>query len=202
MSWLQYKKLLAGAADWVDLDRYVLFSLLWIYINIYIYILIYPIISQYLLCHNKIFSTNRYESVEDKVANHDDANYLYLVARGDAFDLDVDSSSLGLLGTLNLADKIKHLGNKEKNGDVNNGRPAAQVCAPRAGASGAKLLRIDTAKLLGLMEEDEAMADSIKSIVLADMQEKLLDFVVSSQSSASAAQDENPQLPGEVAFVQ
>ena len=164
MSWLQYKKLLAGTADWVDLDRY--------------------------------------ESVEDKVPDHDDAKYLYLVARGDAFDLDVDSSSLGLMGTLNLADKIKHLGRKEKNGDANNGRRPgpAQVCAPRAGASGAKLLRIDTTKLLGLMEADEAMADSIKSIVFADMQEKLMDFCVSSQSAA--AQEENPQLPGEVAFVQ
>ena len=123
------------------------------------------------------------------------------MARGDAFDLDVDSSSLGLLGTLNLADKIKHMGNKEKKGDANNGRPAAQVCAPRAGASGAKLLRIDTTRLLGLMEDDEAIADSVKSIVFADMQEKLMGFVASSQS-ASAAHDENPQLPGEVAFVQ
>ena len=54
---------------------------------------------------------------------------------------------------------------------------------------------------LTLNEDDEAIADSVKSIVFADMQEKLMGFVASSQS-ASAAHDENPQLPGEVAFVQ
>lgn len=174
MPWLQYRKMLAEAADWIDLDPY--------------------------------------EGVEDKVSDHDDGNFLYLVARGDAFDLDVESSSLGLMGTLNLADKIKHAGNNNKTNansntdpassssdqaeDANAGRRPAQVCAPRAGASGAKLLRISTPKLLNLMKADEIMAESVKSIVLADMQEKLMGFV-SSQNA-----DENPQLPGEVAFVQ
>ena len=153
MPWLQYKKMLAKAADWIDLDQY--------------------------------------ESVEDKVDDHDDGNFLYLVARGDAFDLDVDSSSLGLMGTLNLADKIKH-------GNNNTNNPA-QICAPRAGASGAKLLRIDTTKLLDLMKTDEVMAESVKSIVFADMQEKLMGFV---SSQAAHGNDENPQLPGEVAFGQ
>lgn len=167
MPWLQYKKMLAEAADWIDLDQY--------------------------------------EGVEDKVDDHDDGNFLYLVARGDAFDLDVDSSSLGLMGTLNVADKIKH-GNKntnttdpassDQNKNANAGRRPAQVCAPRAGA---KLLRIDTTKLLDLMEADEVMAESVKSIVFADMQEKLMGFV---SSQAAQGYDENPQLPGEVAFVQ
>jgi hypothetical protein len=172
LPWLQYRKILAEAGSWIDLDRY--------------------------------------ESVEDKVDDHDDANYLYLVARGDAFDLDVDSSSLGLLGTLNLADKIKHhhRGARTTNGGgkatipPDESRPPAQACAPRAGASGAKLLRIDTTKLLDLMDKDEVLADSVKAVVFADMQEKLMGLVQSKSADHHPhVRDENPQLPGEVMFV-
>ena len=43
----------------------------------------------------------------------------------------------------------------------------------RAGPSGATLLRLDAALLLKLMDDDDALADGIRSIVFAGMQDKL-----------------------------
>merc|ERR1711966_464824 len=43
----------------------------------------------------------------------------------------------------------------------------------RAGPSGVTLLRLDADRLLRLIDDDEALADGIRSIVFAGMQDKL-----------------------------
>lgn len=62
----------------------------------------------------------------------------------------------------------------------------------RAGPSGATLLRLDAVRLLRLMEDDDALAEGIRSIVFAGMQEKLLRVMAEDSNSAPKEEEMQP----------
>ena len=60
----------------------------------------------------------------------------------------------------------------------------------RAGPAGATLLRLDAARLLKLMDDDDALADGIRSIVFAGMQDKLRRVLQEDNTSSTSSGDE------------
>ena len=80
--------------------------------------------------------------------------------------------------------------NKNVNGDHKESSPNTFTTTKiRAGPSGATLLRLDAARLLKLMDDDEALADGIRSIVFAGMQDKLQRVMQEDNTGSTTSND-------------
>ena len=64
----------------------------------------------------------------------------------------------------------------------------------RAGPAGATLLRLDAARLLKLMDDDDALADGIRSIVFAGMQDKLRRVMQEDNTSTTTRNDRSSSV--------
>lgn len=139
-----------------------------------------------------------------------EGGYVYWLQKGEAElvvnDITVQhvvasSSSSGQLSILGELDFARHLQERKqskktknkqdeqatKNGDEDTSsttdhHQATTASKIKAGPSGATLLRIDTAKLLNLMDDDDQLADGIRSIIFAGMQEKLAQVMEENKS--------------------
>ena len=115
------------------------------------------------------------------------------------------SSQLSILGELDFARQLHERKKKSKKtnsknkaqqedeqsnideASIDQASPPSKI---KAGPAGATLLRIDAAKLLKLMDEDDQLADSIRSIIFAGMQEKLTKVMEENNNGARQLQQQ------------
>lgn len=88
--------------------------------------------------------------------------------------------------------------NGNANGDLKESSPnyisTTTTTKIRAGPSGATLLRLDATRLLKLMDDDDALADGIRSIVFAGMQDKLRRVMQEDNTGTTASDDKSSSI--------
>ena len=170
LSWMQFKMVMAFASEWVEIPP-----------------------------------NGRLADNTTSNANASDADgHVYWLQKGEAEliinDITIQhvvasssssSGQLSILGELEFARQLQQRKASKKGGssieDSSTTHQVSPSCKIKAGPNGATLLRIDATKLLKLMDEDDQLADSIRSIIFAGMQEKLTRVMEESKNITSGA---------------
>jgi len=195
LSWMQFKMVMAFASEWVEIPG-----------------------------NGQLADNN---ATVDASAAAD--GYVYWLQKGEA-ELVVNdttiqhavasssssSSQLSILGELDFARQLQERKKKSKKtnskskaqqedeqssiGEASIHHQASPPSKIKAGPAGATLLRIDAAKLHKLMDEDDQLADSIRSIIFAGMQEKLTKVMEENNNGARQLQQQQQQQAAYAAY--
>jgi hypothetical protein len=159
LTWMQYKAIKSYAMEWITVEPNVCIT-----------------------------------SDEHNSSTAAEQDYVYVLYRGDVQVTSAGQSLMnltqGLLGERHLSKSLER-SSKNKSKNSSNGEavsssssyPKTTICA---GDKGATLLRIQTSKLTTLMDHDPELAQSIRSLLMKGMEEKLNTLLTTRNSPGAA----------------